>query len=1241
MSKYSQISQALYSIEQGRFQRLCNNYLQKNFGGELHSPGSVEDKDKTRPGKPDTYLVQDDGSYILAEITTHDNADKNKFFTKLKNDLTGCLQFGKLGVTANQVKYIVLCCNSTVDISIREELNKMVEPFHISLKVVSIDSLTNYYYNGGRVFARDFLGIPFETGQVLSKEEFLKQYGKKDIATPLDNSLYGRERELEFLVRAFNKSDITVISGPTGVGKSRLAMQAIDNFLLKNKNFQVYYILSKPESIAEDLLTFLLPGNAYIILIDDANRQLGNLLSLLNRIIESDLKVKIILTVRDYAKDDVDRNIPKNNTQSISVGRLSDEIIDEIVVNNPFNIIDRPIRDRIIEISNGNPRLAIMAVNVVKDNLKIDLLKDVSTIYEAYFQSIIHDKSLLNDPLTIKVLGVISFFQTIDTEEKFDLNVLKNFEIAIEDFNKTIHALESMEIVDVYFNSISKISEQVMATYFFYLAFIKTGVLNSEGLFKGYFKTHLWRIRDTFLPTITTFGEDRVIKLQSKNLLNYLTSISASRFDCIQFFEVFGIYFPQKVFVFVDIETKAAEVDGGEFEFNNSYKNTQPVNHDPILRLLELFYEGNNYNFLTALGLAIQYIHKKKSLLESLVNQLKSAFHANEGSLRNNFQKLKGAYQYLVSHLHEDLSYKAIFYYGMHRALLNSSYSDGFYKIKDGEYVFVDSFGQLRSQFFKEIEINYLRDKGICYDLLIEYLDQKGHSNYELKADQPWLLEIIKSHFSAANFEDCYFVQEYINLLNDRLIVILPELQSLTRKFANKDYRVLRVLALDRDKKRKLFHHYKDFYKIEEAKVKYVKEDFSITTLTDFQNVLNSIQVILGFKYRHRYNISYGFSLALENIFKYDVDLGFRALDLYLKNGNIAWLNPIFLFKTIFNLNLADCDRLYDLIQGNEFKYKQEWLQSYFDFLPESCISNDVFEKFALCFNNVSKGYELHLPYFEKYERAKPGTVADLLKILSIKRENDKEFRYKLQYNFFSQQPSLRDSYFNLCKTVYVQQDEIDPSFDHKSNEIFFLMEKDVDFFGEYIDFRLIMYKKHQGAPNRLLTGIWKINEAEAIVHETLIKLYKVDSFNIGIDSFCSILFIHLDEEFHPAACRVLEKLLGEFKEDARMLSIIWNIFRNYLKTFYQEYIKKWLLLNNDIDTFKACDWNNNHFSSFGGQEIWADIKAAELRRIYNAILELPDQYKYIYHHEFLLERISMEERSGDFERKRNYRRLE
>jgi predicted ATPase len=92
-----------------------------------------------------------------------------------------------------------------------------------------------------------------------------------------------------------------IMTGPAGVGKSRLALQAIDDYTNEHPDAEAYYIFNKTGGITDDLLSYLQSGVHYILLLDDANRKPDNLIAALDSGLVDSTKVKLIVTVRDYA----------------------------------------------------------------------------------------------------------------------------------------------------------------------------------------------------------------------------------------------------------------------------------------------------------------------------------------------------------------------------------------------------------------------------------------------------------------------------------------------------------------------------------------------------------------------------------------------------------------------------------------------------------------------------------------------------------------------------------------------------------------------------------------------------------------------------------------------------------------------------------------------------------------------------------------------------------------------------
>ncbi len=100
-----------------------------------------------------------------------------------------------------------------------------------------------------------------------------------------------------------------------------------------------------------------------------------------------------------YAKDNVLNNIPKElNTAIFELNKFQDKELKELIqkiydIKNPIYL------DRIVEVSNGNPRLALMASKVAKESNNLTLLDDTINIYTEYFKSLEPDLFSHNDTL--------------------------------------------------------------------------------------------------------------------------------------------------------------------------------------------------------------------------------------------------------------------------------------------------------------------------------------------------------------------------------------------------------------------------------------------------------------------------------------------------------------------------------------------------------------------------------------------------------------------------------------------------------------------------------------------------------------------------------------------------------------------------------------------------------------------------------------------------------------------------
>ncbi|SDE34937.1 hypothetical protein SAMN05216464_105307 [Mucilaginibacter pineti] len=1233
MSKYIQVNQALAAIEQGRFQILCNDFLKNEYPGDLQSIGTVEGKEKSRSGQPDAYIRKPDGQYILGEFTTKDDAFKSAFETKLRDDLDECLKFESLGIKPHQVDQIVLCCNSVVDIAFGETLNEIVSPLGIRLRIIGIETLSTYYSSTGKLFARDFLNIKFDTGQVLDKNSFIERYNKKDLSTPLTNVLLGRELELKNLLSMIGERSITLLLGGAGSGKTRLALQAMDDFVEANPEFIPYYIFGKSGDIIEDLLTFLHPGKAYILLVDDANRQVDNLLSVLDRMLDKGLQVKIVITVRDYAKDDVLKHIRKLDFEFFALAKLSDDIIQQVIYGPPFSIGDWTARKRISDIAEGNPRLAIMAARVYRQNPVLQSISDVSVIYDEYFQSIMDDGYLRQNEFSLKVLGILSFFNSVDIRSQLDVPILAAFGVGPEEFYSTAEQLEDLEIVEIYDRSVVKITEQIFSTYMFYQTFIDKGLLNFRTLLEDYLEKNQFRFKDTLLPVITVFGPQKVIEKHKPMLLEVLDGLRPQPNLAYDFLELFGFYMPEQLLVFVYQQITTNLEPGQQIDVEPIWENERFSGKSRLLNLLDPFFLQDTPDFTTALALGFRFVAKRPDHLDNYIDQLKRNLHPAGDEVAQNFPRLSKLLSWLNDPGNSSPEASKIFYQVLPRCFLNTHYEHHFYLQSGTGYQLAPNFAWMRTMLWEKIIHKYQDDREQVDLILRAYIKDEPHLNQVLfKFDEPYINRFITEHMRPALFADCYFVQDYLRLVEKKIGRLTELYKPLKKQFNNRSYQIYRLLSYD---------HYRDHYdymKIAQARRETIGKKLPVRSLSGFKKLYDHIAEIAGHSGDVRNVISEGLAIILAGALERDLETGLSALAFYLKMGNPCWINPNPVFRQLMQSYPAETARLYALISQPEFAYRQNWLENFFYCLPEELVTREWSEKLLSCYEQVaSSNNGIYPDHFIRYENEREDTIYDLLKTLFDKREADNQFLYKLSHDLMRQFPALVEKHLKFCQDLYLQQEEVDPHADIYSEELFLLLDHDIRFFDTYIDHLTSRQERMLSCGNKTLSQIWRYGNAKEMVYRAIVKMRQMRYWST-LNHLSSIFFIQVSEEDLPKCIEVLDQLLNDHKDDIRMLNIILDITRNSLGEQFHPFVKKIMIANPDMEVFKKLEFHNNHFSSTGNQ-IWADFKAAALSKLHAYIkAELPNHYDYLEHLDLLTRRIAMFKESADGERRLQFR---
>ncbi len=333
-------------------------------------------------------------------------------------------------------------------------------------------------------------------------EKFKKH--RIEISESLSTKFIGREKEIDDICNLLSDKDFVAIFGPAGIGKSRLAVAAIEKYSLENKEISVLcvksfgdYISAIEESIED--------SKQYLLLIDDASD-----FKRFNEVIEC-LKyhrrnVKAIFTVRDYLKDRIDDEA----IFFYKIGFLSDDEIKKTIEENT-KVKNNEWLSKITKLSKGNIRLAFIAADfAMKDEKGFASLFNVNDLMSSFYKEQI--KKLRDSNNIVISAGIIAFFKSVYLNQLFYISpLLKIADISKQEFLYCVDSLISMELVDECFGVV-KISDQCFADYLLNYVFVE----------KKYLK-----IRDLIISTYKYYKK-RIIESLNAIFGSYLTDESLS-----------------------------------------------------------------------------------------------------------------------------------------------------------------------------------------------------------------------------------------------------------------------------------------------------------------------------------------------------------------------------------------------------------------------------------------------------------------------------------------------------------------------------------------------------------------------------------------------------------------------------------------------------------------------------------------------------------------------------------------
>ena len=969
MAKLQSIENKLQEMNGALFQELCDKFLalrNRNYISYSRT-GSVKGKQKTKKGTPDSFLILPNEKFIFIEYTTQDTSS----VSKLKDDISKCLDEKKTKIPISQIEEIILCTNFSLDANAQNELIKFKNDsggYYVQISFYTLDSLAIELSSQHRNLVHEYLDLPLDTGSIISIEQFVKEYdGKnKGIATPLDNEFFSRKEELNSLFNLIDSSNLILLHGAPGVGKTKLSIQAINLFLEKQQRFNAYCISYKNCDLIEDLYQYFDNDNDIILFVDDANRidRFDQILSFFQR--ERKGELKIILTVRDYAFSQFSLRCNNLKSEYFHLDKMTDEDILKIIKSDSFRITNPDYHQPILNIAEGNPRIAIMAAKLALKEQHPIVLSDVSELFEKYFSTFIADEGEFNNNLNLKCLGIISFFHAINFKEKETLEPTLNlFNINYYEFQESIDKLENLEIVEKGFDHV-KIPEQNLSTFFFYKVFIKDQLLSFKDLLTFFFDDNKHRFKDTVIPSNNIFGPTNVMNKLSPFLKEYYNTIKSDFEKGYNFLATFWYYLQNETFSFLyNYISQLPNIENPDYKFHYEL-NEFSHNNNQILDMLSNFFRSFT-KIEQVMDLAFEYVEKEPQQLARLIYLIRSHMLFDYEDLHSGFRRQTFLFDYLINKKNNNEERFKIAFFQLSKTFLKFKYqhtksarhnSIQMYQFEMPNNELTKKF---RTKLWVELSNDFETNSKEVLNVLSSYSEMSPDViSSIMKFDITYLVSIINSKLNTEDFEHCVFVQNLVYWCR-RNNVEHDAFDSLKQGFTNEKYNT--YLRLDWNRLRdKDFFDYDDsldWRKYEELKAEEVRTYFKINSIEDFRNFHNTYVDLLEYEKSKAHDFNKSLEYIIDNIFTNHFNLGCTSLEFIISNKNDINYYPRIVFKN--NLNTKDsAEKIWEIISSNnEYKNYESWKISFFDLIDESLLQYQNIDDFLNIIKDANRSLNL------------------------------------------------------------------------------------------------------------------------------------------------------------------------------------------------------------------------------------------------------------------------------------------
>lgn len=1216
MVKIDKIQQAILRLDGGAFQQIMNAYLYKKYKfTNITCLGSEAGSSKPTKGTPDTYVELDNGNYILIMY----GAVNAKAFQKLKEDIMNAYNIDKTYIDESKIEKVICCYTSNnINIAQREEIKILFKDKDVEL--IGIDDFSYDIAHNFQSIAKTYLDIAVDSGQFCDIDEFIQKHDKNSVNAPLNIEFLERA-EKEEVLENLNNEEVILLIGKAGVGKTKLAIEVCKEYITKNEGAKCLCIKNNGNDIYEDLVDYIENGQEYLIFVDDIN-EMHRVKSFMDFIKDKseNCKIKILATVRDYVLENVllklkEYHLPKLYT----VNNMEDEQIRKIL-EDVYLIKNSLYQEKILEVANGNPRLAVLSAKGIIDK-KIKNLNSVIDIFQGYYFPTIAEKNLNEND--IKALFLISLLGPINIEDDNIIKIINKFELEKKDFIEIIQKLNKLELVDYFEGKASKISDQNFGNYVVYKFLIEDKTITISDLIIKLYPNCILKVVNVINMICSIFYSlevEEYIVSEIKEIWKNEPYSTDSKF-LYHFYNVDRTKAITVIKSEID-STEAKELDLNTFDFDGK-KNNQSIN-DKKIEILSNFKYGELNS--EAIELLIEYYKKRPDLIMDFYFGFILNLGIDEHSIDNKYKSELNIIDKFMNNISLNDEHKYNLAYLLIKIIKNflefehhitkqsrKKLTINFVRI--GLIPNEDVFN-FRNKLFETLEQLYEIDelKEMIEDILIDYniypLDDETKKIFRND------FEILTTKFFAKwenpNFFQCEILKNFKNKCKKANIDIPIEIENYKK---NEQYVSINNLEFEREL-------VEDWKKAEQERKNRVINMIKDFTIKDFSNLFEACHIVEGYQKRlNMFNINSSILDIFDYVMANKKDIFLEVFREYInKNAPFITYPDILIDKILKKYNN---NSVLLILENSENNKKFCYLKGYYNSI-KSITDKDIENIFKLLYEQVDEEqvYIIDIKNLLKYEKAKKGTLErycqELLKLYSKKTFVISDFFY----NIFNIEQDDIERILEAFEHLEILEDlYILGSYNFMDNKGKFgiaILKKDEKFIYKIID-NMKDFQRRSSELDNIFNEIWKLDNYDYYID---IAFAEIEKHRFNYLELEKLFNSEHNEKEHIVLKKEewINKYIQTNYNNIEKMIPVFEVINSSFKRKKKEYILEFLNLNKIVDDFKKIPLFSS-FSSWTGSEVpLIDKKIDFLKDLNDSINGLD----YIEHKDYINSEIEL-----------------